>query len=147
MDCSRPGFPLHHQLPNLDQIQMCCFCLEYFLGGVRYQILSYMPDCVFIIFIAIDEQCLVPLTPWGLWVFISKAIQVHFTHLRTQGFCFSPFPFCLYNYLTEKQIYIYPLTNFSNNRLRPARQLWHVGRPHYYCIYQNFLKLIMNSYN
>lgn len=101
---------------------MCCFCLEYFLGGVRYQILSYMPDCVFIIFIAIDEQCLVPLTPWGLWVFISKAIQVHFTHLRTQGFCFSPFPFCLYNYLTEKQIYIYPLTNFSNNRLRPARQ-------------------------
>lgn len=48
-----------------------------------------MSGCIFIILVAINEHCSVPLTHLGHWFFVFKAIKVYLTRINTQGFCSS----------------------------------------------------------
>lgn len=91
---------------------------------MRYRILSYMSDCVFIIFIAIDEQCLVPLTHWDSDSLFLKQCKYILHTLELKDFALVLYPFCLYSYLTEKQIYIYPLINSFKNIYLPLNKIF-----------------------
>lgn len=98
---------------------------------------------VFIIFIAIDEQCLVPLTHWedSESLFLKQSKYIYTLELKDFALAL---PILLVQLSYRKANILLPLTNFSNNRLRPARQPLACGEAHVSIVFiKTFLRLIM----